>query len=113
MARGLQGPEGMKLSSGKFEGKTVVIAGASSGIGRLAALSFAREGAQLGLISRSADGLGTLSAEIARLGGRSFTIVADVASFEAVKHAADEFARQFGGIDIWINNAAVALYAEA
>jgi short-subunit dehydrogenase len=96
----------------RFAGKTVVITGASSGIGRLAALSFAKEGANLGLIARSSDGLGTLAAEIREAGGRSFTFAADVTEFEKIKRATDDIAAHFGGIDIWVNNAGTAVFAE-
>jgi short-subunit dehydrogenase len=93
-----------------FAGKTVVITGASSGIGRLTALSFAKQGAKLGLIARSRDGLGTLAAEVKNLGGRSYVFPMDVADAEGMKRAADHIAEEFGGIDVWINNAGVSVY---
>lgn len=93
-----------------FSGKTVVIAGASSGIGRLTALNLARHGAKLGLISRSRDGLGTLAVEIRDLGGRSYVFPLDVTDADGLKHAADQIAAEFGGIDLWINNAGVSVY---
>lgn len=93
-----------------FSGKTVVITGASSGIGRLTALSLAQHGAQLGLIARSRDGLASLAAEIRDLGGRSYVFPLDVTDAEGMKHAAEQIAAQFGGIDLWINNAGVAVY---
>ncbi|MFL5812224.1 MAG: SDR family oxidoreductase [Bdellovibrionia bacterium] len=93
-----------------FTGKTVVITGASSGIGRLTALCFAKQGAKLGLIARSRDGLGTLAAEVKDLGGRSYVFPMDVTDAEGMKRAADHIAQEFGGIDIWINNAGTSIY---
>jgi short-subunit dehydrogenase len=97
------------MSNG-IAGKTVVITGASSGIGRLTALSFAERGACLGLIARSSDGLASLAAEIRERGGRSFVFPADIADANAIQRAADQIARQFGGIDLWINNAGLSIY---
>jgi short-subunit dehydrogenase len=93
-----------------FSGKTVVITGASSGMGRLTALNLANRGAKLGLIARSRDGLASLAAEIRNVGGRSYVFPLDVTDEEGVKRAADHIAQEFGGIDVWINNAGVSVY---
>lgn len=93
-----------------FSGKTVVITGASSGIGRLTALCLAKQGAKLGLIARSHDGLASLAADIRSNGGRSYVFPMDVTDSEGMKRAADHIAQEFGGIDVWINNAGVSVY---
>jgi NAD(P)-dependent dehydrogenase (short-subunit alcohol dehydrogenase family) len=94
-------------------GKSVVITGASSGLGRATALAFAREGARLGLIARSEDALLVLASEIRAMGGRALVFPADVTDPSAIEQAAETFAREHGGIDVWVNNAAVSIYGEA
>lgn len=97
----------------KFSGKTIVITGASSGLGRGAALAFARQGANVGLIARSQDGLATLADEIKSIGSRAIALPLDVTDAESMRRAASRVARTFGRIDVWVNNAAVAVYGEA
>ena len=91
--------------------QVVVITGASSGIGREAALQFALRGASLVLAARSADALREVEREVHRLGGRAQVVVADVARWEEVEHVAAQAIARFGRIDTWVNNAAVAEYA--
>lgn len=103
------------MAKGALAGKTVIIAGASSGLGRAAALEFAREGASLGLIARSRDGLVSLRQEILSLqdfSDRCRTYEVDVTDATGMREAAKEAARAFGGIDVWVNNAAVSIYGE-
>ena len=68
----------------------VAVVGASSGIGREAALQFAKKGAKLVVSARSELGLASLTDEIRGLGGEATAIVADVAVFEQVKAIADK-----------------------
>ncbi len=95
-----------------LNGKTVVITGASTGIGRLAALAFVERGAKVGLLDQNGEGLATLAGEIGSRGGHAYAVTLDVADFEAVKRAAADIVTWSGGIDIWINNAGIAVYAE-
>lgn len=88
-------------------GRAVVITGASSGIGRAAALLFARSGADLVLASRRAEALSDLARECERLGGRAIAAPTDVTNPDAVQALAQAAERRFGKIDIWINNAGV------
>ena len=85
-------------------GKTVVITGASRGIGEAAAHVFAETGANVALLARSGDALNSLAEEI---GDNALALECDVASFEAVQTAVDEAIAQFGGVDVLINNAGV------
>ena len=88
-----------------YKNKTVVITGASSGIGRETARAFAREGAEVVLVSRSRKKLERVAEEIHRDGGRAFVIPADVSSEQSVTDAVRTIVKKFGGIDILFNNA--------
>lgn len=92
--------------------QVVVITGASSGIGREAALQFAERGATVVPIARSEDSLDELARQIERIGGRAQPITADVTDWQQIDGAANETAERFGRIDTWVNNAAVSLYAK-
>lgn len=87
-----------------FNGKTVVITGASRGIGADAARQFAAAGANLALLARSAEALDALAAEI---GGNVLTAACDVADYGAVAAALGKAHQQFGSLDVLINNAGV------
>ena len=92
--------------------QVVVITGASSGIGRQTALSFAQQGATVVLAARTEPALRELEDQIHRQwGGRALVVVTDVADFDQVKRLADETVKQLGRIDTWVNNAAVSEYA--
>ena len=91
--------------------QVVVITGASSGIGREAALQFALRGASLVLVARNANALREVEREVHRLGAQAETVVANVADWEEVERVAAQAVAHFGHIDTWVNNAAVAEYA--
>lgn len=90
---------------GKLQSKTIVITGASSGIGRESAKLLATEGARVILIARRADELETLANEIRRDGGQAETVAADLSDMDAVDAAADDILQRFSPIDVLINNA--------
>lgn len=87
--------------------KTVVITGATSGVGRAAALLFAHHGATVVLGARREALLEELVAGIRANGGTAYAVRTDVTKAEAQQHLAAEAARLGGGIDVWINNAGV------
>jgi NAD(P)-dependent dehydrogenase (short-subunit alcohol dehydrogenase family) len=91
--------------------KVAVVTGASAGIGRATALALAREGADLGLLSRNRERLESLAAEIAALGRRALVIPLDVADAEAVEAAATRVEAELGPIDVWVNNAMVSVFS--
>lgn len=90
--------------------QVVVITGASSGIGRAAALEFARAGAKVACAARTVPALGTLVEEIVASGGDAIAVPTDVADPEAVYALAETVESRFGRIDTWVNNAAVAVW---
>ncbi len=94
-----------------FEGRNVVITGASAGVGRAAARAFAREGARIGLIARDRAALEATRAEIESIGGRAICLPADVSDPGQVFEAAEEFERQAGPIHVWVNNAMVTVFS--
>lgn len=88
----------------RFEGKSVVITGAASGIGRATALLFAREGAHVFAADRDLDGAQRLSGE-----AQGITAVAcDVCDVAQIKALMDQAAAAEGGIDVVFNNAGAA-----
>ena len=91
----------------------VVITGASAGIGRAIAREFALHGWRVALLARGPDGLEGARRDIIALGGQAMAIPTDVADVSQVERAADEVARQWGGIDVWVNNAMATIFARA
>lgn len=91
----------------RISGAVVVIAGASSGIGRATAQLLARRGAHLVLASRRADTLETVRAECERLGAEAIAFPTDVTDAGAVQQLAEAARIRFGRIDVWINNAGI------
>ena len=85
-------------------GKTVVITGASRGIGAEAARVFAAAGANVALIARSSDAIEKLATEI---GEQAIALTCDVASYASVEDAIAKAKETFGSVDILINNAGV------
>src|SRR3954471_11996744 len=91
--------------------RTVVITGASAGVGRATAHRFARAGARVGLISRDKDALCQVKSEVEDLGGTAFVAALDVADPGAVFAASAQIAAEWGPIDVWINNAMVTVFS--
>jgi NAD(P)-dependent dehydrogenase (short-subunit alcohol dehydrogenase family) len=93
--------------------RTIVITGASAGVGRATARAFARQGARIGLLARGRVGLEATRREIEQLGGEALAIPTDVANADEVENAASAVEDHFGAIDVWINNAMVSVFAPA
>ncbi|HEY2636083.1 MAG TPA: SDR family oxidoreductase [Solirubrobacteraceae bacterium] len=94
------------------EPRTVVITGASAGVGRATARAFARPGVAIGLIARGRAGLEAAAADVRAAGGRPLVLPCDVADAEAVEAAAERVERELGPIDVWVNVAMTAVLAE-
>lgn len=86
-----------------FSGKTVLITGASRGIGEASARLFAEAGANLALVARG-DSIEDLAAEI---GDQAIALPCDVSDYTALEHAVAQTVAKFGGLDVLINNAGV------
>lgn len=92
--------------------QTVVITGASSGIGLATAREFAAAGAKLVLAARSADALARVAAEINGDGGTAVYVVADVGQEGDVRRIGEVAVERFGGFDTWFNNAGVTIFGK-
>ena len=93
--------------SGGFEGKVAFVTGAASGIGRAAALAFAREGASVVVSDVSEQNVRETARMIEELGGRALAVGCDVTRTEDVKAALDKTVDEFGRLDVAFNNAGV------
>lgn len=92
---------------GLLDGKVAIITGASSGIGKAAAILFAASGASLVLVARRQGPLDQLVSDIDELGGRSLAIAGDVAEERTHEVSVAAALTKFGGLDIAFNNAGV------
>ena len=92
-----------------LKGKIALVTGAARGVGREIALSLAAEGANVAVnYHNSGKEAETLVSEITAKGAKAKAYKADVADFAAVKTMADEVVKDFGGLNILINNAGIA-----
>jgi 3-oxoacyl-[acyl-carrier protein] reductase len=95
----------MQLS---FENKSVVITGASRGIGHAIALGFARAGARVAICARGKEGLDAGAAEIARHAARVHAAVCDLGDEASTKKFITDAAAALGGIDVLVSNASAS-----
>ena len=91
--------------------ETVVVTGASAGLGRAIAREFGRHGANVGLLARGKEGLEGAKKEVEAVGGKALAQTVDVVDADAIESAATAVEERFGPIDIWINNAMTSVFA--
>lgn len=94
-----------------MKNKTVIITGASSGIGEALAEKFAKEGANVVLAARSADKLNTFAKELQKFGNQVLAVPTDVTKKEDCQQLIEKCVAKFGGIDVLINNAGISMRA--
>ena len=97
------------MSSQYWNNKTVLITGASSGIGKGLALEIAARGGRLGLLARREDVLQEIVDEIKSRNGNAIAVAADVRDSKAVRAAADRVRGELGPIDVMIANAGIGV----
>src|SRR5215469_5743639 len=91
--------------------ETVVITGASAGVGRAAVRAFARQGARVGLLARGRAGLEGAKRDVDTLGGEELILPTDVSDPEQVEQAAAAVEDTFGPIDVWVNDAFCSVFS--
>ncbi|MGA9920001.1 MAG: SDR family oxidoreductase [Candidatus Dormiibacterota bacterium] len=91
--------------------RTVVITGASAGVGRATAQLFGARGDRVGLLARGQVGLAGAVADVERAGGMALAIPTDVADYEQVLAAAQRVEDALGPIDLWVNVAFTSVFA--
>ncbi|KIL36550.1 hypothetical protein SD71_07305 [Cohnella kolymensis] len=93
-----------------FRGKTVLITGASSGLGREMSLAFAKQGAVVGTAARRLERLRLLGKEIDTFGGKAVVLQVDVTDEQSLKAGLDVLLDQTGRLDVLINNAGTGIF---
>lgn len=88
-----------------FHGKSIIVTGGASGIGRAAALRFAQEGARVSVVDRDEAGAALVASMIVDAGGEAFAICADVAESGDNEHMVQATVSRFGGVDVAFLNA--------
>ncbi|WP_043437202.1 SDR family oxidoreductase [Cupriavidus sp. HPC(L)] len=100
----------MRMTLKKIGSQVIVITGATSGVGLLAARKAAARGAKLVLAARGEEALHQLAEQLRENGSEVITVTTDVGDLQAVKALAQAAIERFGGFDTWVNNAGVTIY---
>jgi all-trans-retinol dehydrogenase (NAD+) len=95
------------MMKSEFQGQTVLVTGAASGIGRLMALRFADLGARLALVDVNGEGAEKLALELRSNGVGAWAFTADLADIGRIRALPDEVKARAGAVDVLVNNAGV------
>ncbi|HEU4439581.1 MAG TPA: glucose 1-dehydrogenase [Methylomirabilota bacterium] len=101
----------MAKSPFSLEGKTAIVTGGGTGIGKSIAIEFARAGADVAICSRKMEHLEPVLKEVHGLGRRSFAVAVDVRQEEQVRDMIEHAVREWGRLDIMVNNAGASFRA--
>jgi NAD(P)-dependent dehydrogenase (short-subunit alcohol dehydrogenase family) len=104
--------QGVKMARFEFQGKVILITGASSGIGRELAHQLAARGARLGLAGRNVARLEAARDECEGLGGKAIAVPTDVTQRDQCESFIRRSAQEFGRIDGLVNNAGITMWAK-
>ena len=102
----------MAASPFSIEDKVAIVTGGGVGIGKSIALEFARAGADVVIASRKLENLEPVTAEIQKLGRRSFCVALDVRQEDQVKGLVERTVKEMGRLDVMINNAGASFRAK-
>ena len=91
-----------------LDGKVALITGGNSGIGRATAVALAREGAAVAISGRKQESLDDTAAAIAEHGGQALARQVEVADEAQMQSFVDDALKEFGRVDIFVNNAGLA-----
>ena len=100
-----------RSTKNKFDGKVVVVTGASSGIGKACAIEFSRSGASVVLAARREQELDEVRKAIHEEGGTAVAVLTDVRKLEDCENLINQAVQTYGKIDILINNAGISMRA--
>jgi NAD(P)-dependent dehydrogenase (short-subunit alcohol dehydrogenase family) len=93
--------------AGGLDGRSVIVTGAGSGIGRATALAFAAQGDRVVVADLNAEGAGKVVEEIEQAGGTAVAVVGDLSGQGVVDEVARTAVERFGGVDVLVNNAGI------
>ena len=97
---------------GKLDGKVAIVTGGTRGIGKAVALAYAREGANVAInYTRSEDAAVAIVGEIKQMGRKGLAFKVDVANGKEVKDMVDQVIKEFGQVNILVNNAGISMPA--
>src|SRR5213592_3644078 len=102
----------MARSPFSLEGKTAIVTGGGTGIGKSIAIEFARASADVALCSRKLEHLEPVAKEITNLGRRTFAVAMDVRQEDQVKGVIERAVSEWGRLDVMVNNAGASFRAK-